>query len=138
MMADGGFQLPGFAEPLARPDSYIAGVLRNFQQAAQALGCATDRLVLRLAQPSNGGDPDYQIQTVDGEDAAVFSGTTHDFLYDDITIQLDEGKLQDQHFTASDVESWLNAINGEGPGGGPIAPGLSAGWRERDESDPRD
>jgi hypothetical protein len=137
-MPNDGFRLPGFSQPLENPQAFVSGVLRSFGAAAQALGYATDRLVLRLAEPRNGGAPDYQIQTVDGEDAAAFSGGNHDFLYEDITVRLDEEKLQDQFYSSNDVENWLNALNGEGAEGGPLTPGLAAGWTEGDRSDPRD
>ena len=137
-MAGVDFRLPGFQKPLDSPEAYISGMLRNFREASQALGRAVELLVVRLAKPKNGGDPDYQIQTLDGEDAAAFSGATHDFLYDDITIQLEEPDLQDGTFTAEQVKDWLNVINGEGTGGGPINPILSDRWTEADVSDPRD
>jgi len=137
-MAGSDFHLPGFSKPLESPESYITGLMRNFGEASRALGVAIDRLVVRLAAPKNGGDPDYQIQTLDGEDAAAFSGTTHDFLHDDITVHFDEDELQDQQYTAEQVKDWLNVINGEGTGGGPINPILSDRWTEGDVSDPRD
>ena len=136
-MAGIDFRLPGFPTPLESPEAYISGVLRNFGEASQALGRAVELLVVKLAKPRNGGDPDYQIQTLDGEDAAAFSGSTHEFLYDDITIQLEEPDLQDGPFTAEQVKDWLNIINGEGTGG-PINPILSDRWTEGDFSDPRD
>jgi hypothetical protein len=137
-MTETGFRLPGFRKPLDSPEAYVTGVLRNFHEASQALGAAIDTLVLRLAQPENGADPDYQIQTLDGEDAAVFSGTTHDFLHDDITIHIEEDRLQDQQYTAEQVKDWLNVLNGEGAGGGPTDAILSDQWTEGDVSDPRD
>ena len=137
-MAGSDFRLPGFRQPLESPDSYITGVLRNFHDASQALGRAVEVLVLRIATPRNGGDPDYQIQTLDGEDAAAFSGATHDFLHDDITVHFEEDELQGQQYTAEQVKDWLNAINGEGTGGGAINPILSDRWKEGDVSDPRD
>ena len=137
-MPDSSFRLPGFEQSVSSPESYITGMLRNFGEASQALGAATDRLVVRLAAPRGGADPDYQIQTLDGEDAAAFSGSTHDFLHDDITIHIEEGELQDQAYTAEQVKDWLNIVNGEGAAGGPINPILSDRWREGDVSDPRD
>ena len=137
-MAGMDFHLPGFEKPLDGPDAFVTGVLRNFREASQALGRAVDILVLRLAGPDHGEHPDYQIQTLDGEDAAAFSGATHDFLHDDITVLIDEEQLQDQVFTAEEVKDWLNAINGEGVGGGPVDPGSVESWREGDVSDPRD
>lgn len=137
-MAENDFRLPGFKKPLAAPEGYITGVLRNFGEASVALGRAVETLVLRLAAPRNGGDPDYQIQTLDGEDAAAFSGNTHDFLHDDITMLIEEDRLQDQMFTAEQVTDWLNTVNGEGLGGGGINPILSDSWTEGDVSDPRD
>ena len=134
----GDFRLPGFRDPLDSPESYITGVLRNFREASKALGRAVEVLVVRIAAPKNGADPDYQIQTLDGEDAAAFSGTTHDFLHDDITIHFEEDELQNQQYTAEQVKDWLNVINGEGTGGGPINPILSANWTTGDASDPRD
>jgi hypothetical protein len=138
MMAEPGFRLPGFQKPLESPEVYVSSVLRNFGEASQALGAAMEMLVLRLARPKEGDDPDYQIQTLDGEDAAVFSGRTHDFLHDDITIHLDEDELQDQQYTAEQVKDWLNILNGEGTGGGPTDAILSDQWTEGDVSDPRD
>jgi len=137
-MADNDFRLPGFKKPLAGPEAYITGVLRSFGEASVALGRALDTLVVRLAAPANGGNPDYQIQTLDGEDIAAFSGETHDFLYDDITVQIDEDRLQDELFTVEQVKDWLNTVNGEGLGGGGINPILSESWTEGDVSDPRD
>ena len=134
----GDFRLPGFNTPLDNPESYITGVLRNFREASQALGRAVEVLVVRIAAPRYGGDPDYQIQTLDGEDAAAFSGTRHDFLHDDITIHFEEDELQGQQYTAEQVKDWLNALNGEGTGGGAINPILSTRWTEGDASDPRD
>jgi hypothetical protein len=136
-MAEPEFRLPGFQKPLESPEVYVSSVLRNFREASQALGAAVETLVVRLARPKNGGDPDYQIQALDGEDAAVFSGTTHDFLHDDITIHVEEDQLQDQPYTAEQVKDWLNVLNGEGAGGttGAI---LSDTWTEGDASDPRD
>jgi hypothetical protein len=137
-MAEPGFRLPGFQKPLESPEVYVSSVLRNFGEASQALGAAMEMLVLRLARPKKGGDPDYQIQTLDGEDAAVFSGRTHDFLHDDITIHLDEDELQDQQYTVEQVKDWLNVLNGEGTGGRPTDAILSDQWTEGDVSDPRD
>ena len=137
-MAGIDFRLPGYQRPLSSPEAYITGVLRSFRQASQALGRAVDTLVVRLAAPQDGNDPDYQIQTFDGEDAAVFSGETHDFLHDDITIHMEEDGLQDQMYTAEQVKDWLNIVKGEGPGGGPIGALLSDRWVEGDVSDPRD
>ena len=132
------FRLPGFKEPLSSPEYYVSSVLRNFREASQALGVATDALVLRLGTPHDGHDPDYQIQTLDGEDAAVFSGETHQFRYDDIMVHLDEDEMQDQQYTVEQVKDWLNTINGEGTGGGPTDAVLSDRWTEGDLSDPRD
>jgi hypothetical protein len=137
-MADGDLQLPGFSKPLESPESYLAGMLRSFGEASQALGRATDRLVLRLAKPRNGGDPDYQLQTLDGGDAAAFSGSTHDLLHEDITVRIEEADLQDQRYTLEQVKDWLNALNGEGAGGGQLNPILTDKWTRRDISDPRD
>jgi hypothetical protein len=137
-MAGIDFRLPGYERPLSSPESYITSVLRNFREASVALGRAVDTLVVRLAAPRDGKDPDYQIQTLDGEDAAVFSGETHDFLYDDITIRVEEDQLRDQMYTAEQVKDWLNVVNGEGTGGGPIGALLSDRWLEGDVSDPRD
>jgi|SRR5687767_7503071 hypothetical protein len=137
-MAGSDFRLPGFKAPVESPEAYVSGVLRNFREASQALGRAVELLVVRLAKPKNGGDPDYQIQTLDGEDAAAFSGATHNYMFDDITIHLEEPDLQDGMFTAEQVKDWLNAINGEGTSGGPINPILSDRWTEADVSDPRD
>ena len=136
-MAGSDFRLPGYKNALENPSSYITGMLRNFSEASQALGRAVELLVVRLATDS-GGDPDYQIQTLDGEDAAAFSGTRHDFLHDDITIHFEEDELQGQQYTAEQVKDWLNTINGEGTGGGAINPILSDRWKEGDVSDPRD
>ena len=137
-MAGIDFRLPGYKQPLSSPESYVTSVLRNFREASVALGRAVDTLVVRLAAPRDGKDPDYQIQTMDGEDAVVFSGETHDFLHDDISIHVEEDQLQDQMYTAEQVKDWLNIINGEGTGGGPIGALLSDRWREGDVSDPRD
>ena len=135
-MAGSDVRLPGFAASLKSPQSYITGMLRAFGEASKALGFAVDTLVVRLA-PREDGDPDYQIGTMDWEDAAAFSGTTHDFLHDDITIRFDEDQLQDQQYTAEQVKDWLNLTTGEGAGG-QINPILSDRWREGDTSDPRD
>jgi hypothetical protein len=132
------FHLPGFGASLESPESYLSGMMRNFREASQALGSATDTLVVRLAKPRHHQDPDYQIETLDGEDAIAFSGATHDVLNEDITIQIEDDLLQDQQFTLEQVKDWLNAVNGEGTGGGRINPILSANWRESDASDPRD
>lgn len=137
-MAGVDFRLPGMEKPLDSPEFYISGVMRNFQNASQALGAAFEFLVLRLAKPQNGGDPDYQIQTRDGEDAAVFDGQTHDFKYDDITIHVEEQDLQDQQFTIEDVKEWLNVLSGEESGSAEVNPILSDKWLESDASDPRD
>jgi hypothetical protein len=137
-MPDFEFHLPGFEHRLAGPEAYVSGVLRNFGAASQALGRAVDRLVVRLATPSNGGNPDYQIETVDGEDAAAFSGQAHGFLFDDITVLVEEDRLQDEVYTAEQVKDWLNAINGEGAGGGTIDPILTDRWTEGDTGDPRE
>ena len=136
-MADTDFRLPGYTKSLESPTSYITGMLRSFGEASQALGRAVDTLVVRLATDS-GRDPDYQIQTLDGEDAAAFSGETHDFLHDDITVHFEEDELQDQQYTAEQVKDWLNRVNGEGTGGGSVNPILSDRWTEGDASDPRD
>jgi hypothetical protein len=111
--------------------------LRAFDAASQALGAATDRLVLRLGR-SDDGDPDYQIQTLDGEDFAAFSGSSHDFLFDDITTPIDGERLSHQEFAVEDVKDWLNQINGEGRPGGTISAPLRADWLERTADDPRD
>ena len=136
-MAGSDFRLPGYKNPLESPSSYVTGVLRNFGEASQALGRAVELLVVRLATDS-GGDPDYQIQTLDGEDAAAFSGATHDFVHDDITVHFEEDDLQDQRYTAEQVKDWLNAVNGEGAGGGQVNPILTDKWLEGDSSDPRE
>ncbi len=137
-MAGIDFHLPGFQSAVSSPELYISSVLRNFREASQALGVAVDALVVRLAAAEDGSNPDYQIGTLDGEDAAVFSGETHDFKHEDITIHLDEDQLQDQQYTAEQVKDWLNVINGEGTGGGSINPILSDRWTTGDPSDPRD
>lgn len=137
-MAGIEFRLPGMDRPLDSPEFYVSNVLRNFGNAGQALGRAVELLVVRLARPGESGDPDYQIQTLDGEDAAVFSGETHEFKHDDITIHLEEKDMQDATFSAEQVKDWLNIINGEGTGGGGINPILSSKWLEADVSDPRD
>lgn len=137
-MAGIDFRLPGMEKPLESPEAYVTGVLRAFNAASQALGISTDRLVVRLGTPESGGAPDYQIQTLDGEDVVVFDAGTHDFKYSDITRHLDEGAMEDQTFSVEQVKDWLNAINGEGRGGGPINPILSDQWLESDVSDPRD
>ena len=134
-MAD--FRLPGMEQPLAGPQSFVTGVLRNFREAAQDLGAAVEVLVVRLAKPEDGTAPDYQIQTADGEDAAVFNGETHELKYEDITIHLEEDQLSDQTFSAEDVKTWLNIINGE-DGGSAINPILEANWTEGDSSDARE
>jgi hypothetical protein len=136
-MAD-TFQVPGFRTPVEDPQSYVTGVLRSFQAASQALGVAVELLVLRFARSKDGGDPDYQIQTLDGEDAAAFSGDTHDFLHEDITIRIEEDDLQDEMFSAEQAQDWINVINGEEAGGEQVNPILSDRWREADVSDPRD
>lgn len=137
-MAGVDFRLPGFDRPVDSPEFYVTRVLRNFGEASRALGRAVELLVVRLARSRNSGDPDYQIQTLDGEDAAAFSGDTHDFLFDDITIQLEEPDLQGGAYTAEQVKDWLNFINGQGTGGGSINPILSDRWTEGDVSDSRD
>lgn len=137
-MAEHDFRLPGVQQPLSSPDLYVTRVLRNFGEASQALGCAVETLVVRIAAPDEGQDPDYQIETLDGEDAAAFSGGTHAFLNDDISVHIDEDRLQHQQYTAEQVKDWLNLLNGEGAAGGPIGAGLTAGWRDADASDPRD
>jgi hypothetical protein len=137
-MPDFQFRLPGFEHPLDSPEAYVSGVLRNFGEASQALGPAVDRLVVRLAKPRKGQDPDYQIETLDGEDTAAFSGSTHQLLHDDITVHIEEDDLQDEIYTAEEVKDWLNAINGEGAGGGSIDPGLSDQWLSADGGDPRE
>lgn len=136
-MSDSDFHLPGSAKALDDPQTYVTGVLRNFEHAAQVLGAAVDRLVLRLAAGASGRGPDYQIQTIDGEDAAAFSGSTRDFLSaDDFTRRIDESDLLDQRYTIEQAKDWLNRINGEVSGG--VSPGLSNAWLDRDESDPRE
>lgn len=136
-MAGIDFRLPGYQEPLASPENYLTGLLRNFGNTAQALGAATSRLVLRLAE-DDGRGPDYQIQTIDGEDAVVYSGERHEPLFDDVTRHFEEDHLQDQTFSEEQVKDWLNIVNGEGAGGGPVNQILSTDWEERDPSDPRD
>ena len=137
-MATPDFRLPGFQQPLSSPEFYVTSVLRNFREASTALGVAVEALVVRLATPKNGQDPDYQIGTLDGEDAAAFSGESHDYLHDDITIHIEEDQLQDQQYTAEQVKDWLNVLNGEGTAGGPVGAILSDRWTEGDVSDPRD
>lgn len=137
-MAGSDFRLPGFQGTVSGPELYITSALRNFRETSQALGVAVDALVLRLATPKGAANPDYQIQTLDGEDAAVFSGETHDFLHEDITIHIEEEQLQDQTYSAEQVKDWLNRLNGEGTGGGSINPILTDGWKDVDASDPRD
>lgn len=136
-MAGIDFRLPGYKEPLASPENYLTAMLRNFADAAQALGAATSRLVLRLAE-GDGSCPDYQIQTVDGEDAVAYSGESHAPLFDEIAEHIEEGRLQDQTYGEEQVKDWLNVIHGEGAGGGPLNPVLTTDWEERDASDPRD
>jgi hypothetical protein len=130
------FRLPGFRQPLDSPDAFVGAVLRNFREASQALGVASDALVVRLA--GEGRNPDYQFETLDGEDAAAFSGESHDFLFDDITNRIDEDALQDQAYSAEQVQDWLNAINGEGTPGGQVNEILTDRWTEGDSGDPRD
>ena len=138
-MAESDFRLPGINAPLSSPEFYVSRVLRNFGVASQALGRATETLVVRLAPADNGADPDYQIETLDGEDAAAFSGDTHDLINQDITVLIDPERLQQgQQYTAEQVKDWLNALNGEGSGGGPLNPILSDRWKEAEASDPRD
>ena len=36
------------------------------------------------------------------------------------------------------MKDWLNVLNGEGAGGGPVGAILSDQWTEADVSDPRD
>lgn len=103
-MAGVDFRVPGFTQPISSPESYVTGVLRAFDAASQALGAATDRLVLRLAR-SDDGDPDYQIQTLDGEDIAAFSGSSHDFLFDDISTPIDGDRLSREEFAVEDVKT---------------------------------
>lgn len=136
-MAGLEFRVPGFQQSISSPESYVTGVLRAFEAAAQALGAATDRLVLRLARSEN-GDPDYQIQTLDGEDFAAFSGSTHDFLFDDIATPIESNRLSREEFAVEDVKDWLNQINGEGRPGGTISAPLRADWLERNADDARD
>lgn len=136
-MAGFEFRLPGVSRPLSSPEAYIAGVLRAFGSASQALGAATDALVVRLAATDD-GDPDYQIQTLDGVDAAAFSGRTHDFLHDDITDLIDPDRLGGAEFTVEDVKDWLNRVNGEGRPGGKINAPLRDDWLERNADDARD
>lgn len=131
------FRLPGYQEPLASPEHYLTGLLRNFGNTAETLGAATSRLVLRLAA-GDGRGPDYQIQTMDGIDAVAYSGDQHELLFDDIARQFEEHQLQDQTFSQEQVKDWLNVVNGEGTGGGPVNQILSTEWEERDPSDPRD
>lgn len=136
-MAGVEFRVPGFQQPISSPESYVTGALRAFDAAAHALGAATDRLVLRLAR-SDSGDPDYQIQTLDGEDYAAFSGTTHDFLFEDITTPIEGDRLGRGEFTVEDVKDWLNQINGEGRPGGTLNAPLRADWLDRNADDARD
>jgi hypothetical protein len=136
-MAGAEFRVPGFNQQISSPASFVTGVLRAFDSASQALGVATDRLVLRLAR-SDGGDPDYQIQTLDGEDIAAFSGSTHDFLFDDITTPIESDRLSREEFAVEDVKDWLNQINGEGRPGGTLNAPLRDDWLERNADDARD
>lgn len=136
-METSDFRLPGSNSVLAAPQSYITGVLRNFGEASVALGRAVDTLVVRLGS-SKSGAPDYQIQTLDGEDIAAFSGKSHKLLHSDITIAIPDDRLQSQMFNMERVKDWLNTVNGEGLGGGSINPLLSDQWKEADVSDPRD
>jgi hypothetical protein len=136
-MAGIDFRLPGYEQPLASPESFVTGMLRNLSDAAEALGAASSRLVVRLAE-GDGSCPDYQIQTIDGEDAVAYSGKRHEPLFDDITRHLEEDQLQDQTYTQEQVKDWLNALHGEGTGGGPVDPVLAADWETGDRSDPRD
>lgn len=136
-MAGVEFRVPGFEQPISSPESFVTGALRAFDAAAQALGAATDRLVLRLAR-TDGGDPDYQIQTLDGEDFAAFSGSSHDFLFEDITTPIDGDRLSREEYSVEDVKDWLNQINGEGRPGGTISAPLRADWLSRAVDDPRD
>jgi len=131
------FRLPGFEVPLRSPQSYVTSVMRNFDVASQALGAATSLLVVRLSPEGVEGEPNYQIQTLDGEDAAAFSGATHELLYDDITRHIEEKALQIQTYTLDDVRSWLDEINGEGRPGGPLSPGLDASFEDTDSDSPR-
>ncbi|MGQ7792969.1 hypothetical protein ACUN0C_11220 [Faunimonas sp. B44] len=138
-MALDDLTLPGMEAPIEDPESFVTGVMRNFGEAAQVLGAAVDRLVMRLAAPKKGAAPDYQIQTLDGEDAVAFSGTTNTFLDpNDVTVRFEEDDLQDQSYTLEQAKDWLNRINGEGESGGQVNPILTTGWTERDQSDPRD
>lgn len=136
-MAGIEFKLPGYDKPLASPENYLTGLLRNFGDASEALGAATSRLVLRLAE-GDGTCPDYQVQTMDGEDAVAYSGERQEPLFDDITKHLEENQLQDQTFGEEQVKDWLNIVNGEGTGGGPVEPALATSWETGDQSDPRD
>jgi hypothetical protein len=139
MMAVPPFRPPGFGTVLDQPETYITGLMRNFGEASQALGVAVDRLVLRFAAPGQDGPPDYQIQTLDGEDFAAFSGATHDLLDpDDITARIEEDRLQMPTYTIEDARDWLNVLNGEGGSGAISNPILTDQWREGDVSDPRD
>ena len=138
-MAGIDFRLPGFREPLASPEAFVSGVLRAFGEASRSLGRARELLVVRLAEPRRSKPPNYQIQTLDGEDAAAFSGATHSLLDDeDITVRIEESDLQDQSFSLEQVKDWLNQINGEGLGGGDVNPILRSDWKSADTSDPRD
>ena len=52
-MAGTDFRLPGFEKPLESPESFVVSVLRNFEEASQALGAVGDlgsgpRLVHRV------------------------------------------------------------------------------------------
>lgn len=137
-MPSAEFSLPGSKHPLPSPATYLTGLMRNFREASTALGAATDALVVRVASNGTTTGPDYQIQTLDGEDIAAFSGETHELLHDDITVPIQEERLLDVAFTLEDVKDWLNTVNGEGLAGGEINPGLSSRWKEEDASDPRD
>jgi len=75
---------------------------------------------------------------LDGEDFAAFSGSTHDFLFEDITRAIDGDRLGRKEFSVEDVKDWLNQINGEGRPGGTLNAPLRADWLERGADDPRD
>ncbi|MBZ8131757.1 hypothetical protein [Afifella sp. IM 167] len=105
------------------PEAWLTGILRNFPYAAKVLGAAADTLELRLARSGHGLDPNYQIGTTDGADAAAFSGTTHELLYDDVTHHIDKGELAGPAYTAEHVRAWLDQASGAGDDD-PMSPGM--------------
>ncbi|MCF1503545.1 hypothetical protein L0F51_07195 [Afifella sp. H1R] len=118
------FQIPQVGR-LHHPEAFVTGILRNFDFASQALGAATDTLQLRLVKTEHGLDPNYQIGTTDGIDAAAFSGTTHELLFDDITERIDENELSREAYTQEHVRAWLDQINGQTGQEEPLFPGMA-------------